>query len=103
MSIDYSNMAFPKGQNIVKKKKAKDISKTNREKTKELFKGKCGLCKQRVGAHIHHIAYKSEDKSKIDDLENLILLCIECHEKVHSNKEEWQPKLKEIRKKLNSK
>lgn len=103
MAIDYSTFAFPKGGNLVKKKKTKDISKTNRDEIKKLFKGKCGLCKQRVGAHIHHIAYKSEDKSKIDDLENLILLCIECHEKVHSNKEYWQPRLQEIRENLNSK
>lgn len=80
MSIDYSQMAFPKGKNLVKKKKTKDISKTNREEIKKLFKGKCGLC-GKAGVHIHHIIYKSEDKSKIDDIDNLILLCLECHRK----------------------
>lgn len=82
MSIDYSLFPFAKGKNLVKKKKTKDISKTNREKIKKLFKGKCGLC-GKAGVHTHHIIYKSEDKSKIDDIDNLILLCIECHDKVH--------------------
>lgn len=80
MSIDYSLFPFAKGKNLVKNKKIKDISKTNREEIKKLFKGKCGLC-GKAGVHIHHITYKSEDKSKIDDIDNLILLCLECHRK----------------------
>ena len=103
MSIDYSQMAFPKGKNLVKKKKTKDISKTNREEIKKLFKGKCGLCRKAKGVHIHHIEYRSEDKSKIDDIGNLILLCLECHEKAHLNKKYWQPRLKKIREQINSK
>lgn len=96
MSIDYSKMAFPKGLKTNYTGCTKDISKTNREKIKKLFKGKCGLCGQ-AGVHIHHIIYKSEDRNKIDDLENLFLLCINCHEKVHSNKKYWQPRLKKMR------
>lgn len=99
MSIDYSNMMFPKGSKIVLKPKPKDISKDNREYIKNLFKGKCGLC-GRQGQHIHHIIYKSEDRSKIDDVDNLVLLCMDCHQKVHSNKKYWQPRLQTIRKKL---
>ena len=83
MSIDYSLFPFAKGKNLVKKKKTKDISKTTREEIKKLFKGKCGLCGKAKGVHIHHIIYKSEDKSKIDDIDNLILLCLECHGKIH--------------------
>ena len=100
MSIDYSNMAFPKSSKTVLKAKQKDISKTNREEIKKLFKGKCGLCRQATGVHIHHIIYKSEDRSKIDDFNNLILLCLECHSKVHSNKKYWQPRLMKLRKKI---
>lgn len=99
MSIDYSNMMFPKGSKIVLKAKPKDISKENREYIKNLFKGKCGLC-GKAGIHIHHIIYKSEDRNKIDDPENLILLCIECHQKVHENKKYWQPRLRKLRDKF---
>ena len=99
MSIDYSQMAFPKGKNLAKKKRKEGISNKNREALKSLFKGKCGLCGKK-GQQIHHIIYRSEDRSEIDDLDNLILLCVECHAKVHSNKEYWQPRLQELREKL---
>lgn len=46
MSIDYSKMAFPKGLKTNYTGCTKDISKTNREKIKKLFKGKCVLCGQ---------------------------------------------------------
>lgn len=90
-------MMFPKGSKIVLKAKPKDISKENREYIKKLFKGKCGLCGGQ-GQHMHHITYKSEDRNLIDDPDNLILLCLECHQKIHGNKKYWQPRLKNIRK-----
>jgi len=71
-------MAFPKATKTVLKGRAKDISKTNRDKIKDLFKGKCGLCGKQ-GVHVHHIEFRSESPSKIDDLDNLFLLCLECH------------------------
>ena len=82
MAIDYSGMMFPKAQKQVLNRKKKDISKTNREEIKKLFKGRCGLCGKQ-GIHLHHIEYRSESPSKIDDINNLFLLCIECHQKVH--------------------
>ena len=97
--IDYSKMAFPKVSKTVLKPKPKDISKTNREEIKRLFKGKCGLC-GKPGVHTHHIIYRSEDRNKIDDIDNMFLLCLECHEKVHSNKKYWQPRLQNMRKKF---
>lgn len=100
MSIDYSKMAFPKGLKTVLKHKPKDISKTNREEIKKLFKGKCGLCGQAKGVHIHHIIYRQEDRSKINDFNNLILLCLDCHLKVHNNKKYWQPRLIKLREKI---
>lgn len=54
MSIDYSKMAFPKGLKTVLKHKPKDISKTNREEIKKLFKGKCGLCGQARSTYPPH-------------------------------------------------
>ena len=96
---DWVGIAFPKSSKTVLKSKPKDISKTNREEVKKLFKGKCGLC-GRAGVHIHHIIYKSEDRNKIDDFNNLILLCLECHLKVHSNKKYWQPRLMKLRERI---
>lgn len=45
---------------------------------------------------LHHIVYRSEDKSKINDVDNCIMLCTKHHREVHSNKHYWQPKLKEM-------
>lgn len=101
MSIDYSIFKFPKC-NLTKIKRKKNVTLTNSNKIKELCHYQCALCGKK-GQQIHHIIYRSEDKSKIDDLDNLILLCIECHNKVHDNKEYWQPRLQEIREKINSK
>lgn len=42
---DWVGIAFPKSSKTVLKSKPKDISKTNREEIKKLFKGKCGLCR----------------------------------------------------------
>lgn len=98
MSIDYSIFRFPKNK-LTKIKRKKDVSTTNRIKIKELCHYQCVLCRKK-GTQIHHIIYKSEDISKIDDLDNLILLCFECHQKVHSNKAFWQKRLKGIREKL---
>lgn len=79
MSIDYSIFKFPKC-NITKIKRKKDVTSTNRNKIKELGHYQCVLCGKK-GTQIHHIIYRSEDRSKIDDLDNLILLCVECHRK----------------------
>lgn len=99
MSIDYSKIMFPKSLKTNYTGCTKDISKTNRDKIKKLFNGECGLCGQ-TGAHIHHIIYKSEDRKKINDFNNLFLLCLNCHLKVHNNKKYWQPKLIELREKI---
>lgn len=94
--MDYSLFAFPKPQKDTKKQKRKDVSKRTREEIKKLFKGKCALC-GRDGTEIHHIRYRSEDKAKIDDIDNLILLCLEHHRLVHTNKKYWQPILLKLR------
>ena len=101
MSIDYSNMAFPKNTKTMHKKYKSSFGR-QRQDIKELFNYACALC-GRKGTEVHHIVYRSEDRSKIHDKENMILLCTECHNKVHSNKKYWQPRLQEIREKINSK
>ena len=89
---------FPKEQKQVKKPKKNDVSQTNREEIKKLFKWRCGLCGA-LGTHTHHIKFRSEAPDRIDDLDNLFYLCVECHQKVHSNKKYWQPRLERLREK----
>lgn len=52
---------------------------------------RCRFCGLRRGDHLHHINYRSEG---VDHQEhNLISLCHECHDRVHSNKRVWKPLL----------
>lgn len=100
MSIDYSTFAFPKGQKTNKKTPKKRVSKSTYEEVFEASKGKCGLCGTNNNLELHHIQYRSEDKSKIDDPGNCIMLCKECHQKAHNNKKLWKPRLIKIRESL---
>lgn len=53
-------------------------------------RSRCRFC-GKDGGHLHHIRYRSEG---IDHSEtNLITLCHEHHELVHSNKRRWKPLL----------
>lgn len=98
MSIDYSLFAFPKG--VTKKKEKQKVSQSTYDEVVRVCNGKCAICESKKNLKLHHIYYRSEDKSKIDDPKNCIMLCEKCHEKVHNNKKYWKPRLIEIREKL---
>jgi 5-methylcytosine-specific restriction endonuclease McrA len=53
----------------------------------------CRLCGGGDSLQVHHITYRSQGGK--DTLDNLILLCLYCHQKVHSNKKLYQPMLLE--------
>lgn len=65
-------------------------------------KGMCRLADKNCNGelNLHHIIYRSEDKSKINDVDNCIMLCDYHHRLVHSNKHYWQPRLKELVKEI---
>lgn len=73
----------------------KTVSKSTYQKVYERDNGQCRLCGSNQ-IQLHHIIYRSEDKSLIDEPSNCIMLCVNCHQLVHSNKKIWQKKLKEI-------
>lgn len=54
----------------------------------------CMLCGSTNWLNIHHIRYGSMGRHTY--LGNIIRLCINCHQKVHSNKRKWQPILIDI-------
>lgn len=51
----------------------------------------CMLCGKAYNLNIHHIRYGMVGRKTYYG--NLIRLCIDCHNKVHSNKRKWQPVL----------
>ena len=89
-----------------KLKHSKPIKKVSKHRvcvTKDTYlyvytrdKGKCVICGSNELIQLHHIIYRSQDKSKINDVNNCILLCLKCHELVHSNKNKYQPIMKKI-------
>ena len=59
----------------------------------------CRLCSCNT-VQLHHIIYRSESKELINEPTNCIMLCVKCHQLVHSNKKKYQPILKDIIKRI---
>lgn len=70
-------------------RKADNISDATRATVRERDRHRCRFCGQRDGLHEHHIRYRSEGVDHRP--ENLIVLCFEHHDLVHSNKDRRQP------------
>lgn len=54
----------------------------------------CMLCGKGYNLNRHHIRYGKEGRHTY--FGNIIVLCINCHQMVHSNKRKWQPILIEL-------
>ena len=74
------------------------VKKEIYDKVIERDKYKCRLLDSTCvgGLQLHHIIYRSEDKSKINDVDNCIMLCLKHHQEVHSNKKKWKPILQKL-------
>lgn len=68
---------------------APDVSAQNRGEVLARDAFRCRFCGTRDGLHAHHIAYRSEGHNHSPS--NLIMLCAEHHQVVHSDKGRWQP------------
>ena len=91
------NLTRNKGINKVSKKRI-FVKKDIYEQVYERDKGRCRLLDKNCngGLELHHIVYRSENKNLINEPTNCIMLCMEHHKLVHSNKHYWQPILKEM-------
>ena len=87
--MNYSLFKFSKPKNV--KKKRISVEDKIYNKVYERDEGICRICGSGRNLHLHHIIYRSEDKSKINDINNCIMLCNECHLMIHENKKKWQP------------
>lgn len=76
-------------------KKRVCVSKDTYKKVFQRDNGRCRLCGS-PEIQLHHIIYRSEDKSLIDEPNNCIMLCGRCHSMVHRDKNKWQPYLKRL-------
>lgn len=89
-------------RNLVRNNGIKKVGDKRVKVKKEIYQkvyqrdnGVCRLC-GKANIELHHIRYRSERKDLINDEKNCIMLCTECHQKVHSNKHYWQPILLEM-------
>lgn len=58
----------------------------------------CQLCGSPYNLHRHHIRYGACGRKTY--IGNIIVLCENCHKKVHKNKKLWMPKLIELDEKI---
>jgi len=96
-----------KGKSPVKSGKMKNKSNKRITVLKETYdyvikrdNYSCRLCGSTNWIQLHHIYYRSQRKDLINDIDNCIMLCDDCHRLVHSNKKKWQPILLEMNKKI---
>lgn len=80
-----------------------DISLKRKKSTKKKMPGdvrqavlardgnRCRFCRTLDSIHVHHIRYRSEGGPHVET--NLITLCSDHHDLIHSNKRKWQPVL----------
>lgn len=69
--------------------------KKKRDKIIKLFKGKCCLCGKTEELNVHHLEYRSSKKAWEYPNSCFVVLCKDCHTKVHSDKNnKYYPKYK---------
>ena len=72
------------------------VSKSTYEKVMKACHEQCVLCGRPYPLQAHHIVYRSEDRKLIDEPSNMVMLCLDHHLLVHTNKKYWKPILLEI-------
>lgn len=89
-----------KGKSPVKSGKNKKVTVTKEIYNIVIERDKycCRLCGSTNWIQLHHILYRSQRKDLINDINNCIMLCDNCHRLVHNNKKKWQPILIEMNK-----
>ena len=78
-----------------KKSKKPDVSEDLRNEVLEADGHCCRFCGRSSGyLHVHHIVYRSQGGPH--EVGNLISLCPEHHDRVHSNKKLYQPLAQQV-------
>jgi 5-methylcytosine-specific restriction endonuclease McrA len=85
---------WAKGDKKPKKPKKAGPNPALLAKVKELDGFRCRFCGRVDSLHVHHIVYRSQGGTH--DEANLITLCVQHHELVHSNKTLYAPICEEI-------
>lgn len=52
--------------------------------------GCCVLCGKGGWVELHHIIFRSHSKDKINDIKNCVIICKNCHIKVHNEGKKYK-------------
>lgn len=69
-------------------KESRSINTKLRKEVYEKYNSECAHCKSTEKLHIHHI--KEYAKGGLSELDNLMLLCANCHAEVHKDNKSYQ-------------
>lgn len=73
---------------------------TQRDEIIKIFHGRCLLNPSHAGCVVHEIEPKSQRPRTWQETSNMVLLCSECHNKIHQEgAHNWVTKLKILREK----
>lgn len=80
---------------------ATHVSKSTYQTVMKRDGAACVICKSQTALQLHHI--NGRGTGKTDNADNCVMLCRECHERVHQDQRRFRPKLNEYieRKKKN--
>jgi 5-methylcytosine-specific restriction endonuclease McrA len=84
----------PKAPTVRKARPKNEPSSETKSLVRSLDGNRCRFCGTNQRLHVHHIIYRSQGGTH--EVENLITLCQEHHDTVHSNKKLFQPMCQEI-------
>ncbi len=70
-------------------KKRVGIPPEIRQAVKERDRKRCRRCGNKNGIQLHHVQYLSQGGK--DEIENILVLCLLCHQGVHANSLDWKP------------
>lgn len=97
-NVVFQEKKSPKKSKIHRKSRKMIITKDTYNYVIERDNYSCRLCGSTSFLQLHHILYRSQRKDLINDVDNCIMLCSDCHRLVHSNKKKWQPILLDMKK-----
>lgn len=85
--MDYQNIPAIRKQQII-----------SRDEIRRIFHGRCLLNPSHAGCVVHEIEPRSQRPSDWHEISNRVLLCSECHDKIHrEGARNWATKLRNLR------
>lgn len=83
MPIDQMDFIFENCLKIDNHKKARHLEKGIQQRTLKKFHHRCSICGKETDLTVHHILAKSDYPHLKFRINNLMIVCNECHKRMH--------------------